>query len=52
MKKKVNITEQSALVLEGGGMRGIFTIGVLDNFMDRGISFPYIIGVMVLFCFF
>lgn len=45
MKKKVNITEQSALVLEGGGMRGIFTIGVLDNFMDRGIRFPYIIGV-------
>jgi predicted patatin/cPLA2 family phospholipase len=26
-------------------MRGIFTIGVLDNFMDRGIRFPYIIGV-------
>ena len=45
MKKTVNITEQSALVLEGGGMRGIFTIGVLDNFMDRGIRFPYIIGV-------
>ena len=26
-------------------MRGIFTIGVLDNFMDRGVRFPYIIGV-------
>ena len=26
-------------------MRGIFTVGVLDNFMDRGIRFPYIIGV-------
>ena len=26
-------------------MRGIFTIGVLDNFMDRGIRFPYVIGV-------
>lgn len=44
-KNKVKITEQSALVLEGGGMRGIFTIGVLDSFMDRGIKFPYIIGV-------
>lgn len=44
-KKKVKITEQSALILEGGGMRGIFTIGVLDNFMDRGIRFPYMIGV-------
>lgn len=45
MKKTVNITEKSSLILEGGGMRGIFTIGVLDNFMDRGIRFPYIIGV-------
>ena len=45
MKKIVNITEKSSLILEGGGMRGIFTIGVLDNFMDRGIRFPYIIGV-------
>ena len=44
-KKKFKITELSALVLEGGGMRGSFTIGVLDNFMDRGIKFPYIIGV-------
>lgn len=41
----VNITERSSLILEGGGMRGIFTIGVLDNFMDRGVRFPYIIGV-------
>ena len=45
MKKTVDITEKSSLILEGGGMRGIFTIGVLDNFMDRGIRFPYIIGV-------
>lgn len=36
---------QSALVLEGGGMRGIFTCGVLDYFMDHGIRFPYTIGV-------
>ena len=46
MKKKVvKITGKTGLILEGGGMRGIFTIGVLDNFMDRGIHFPYIIGV-------
>ena len=44
-KKKFIITEKSGLILEGGGMRGIFTIGVLDNLMDRGIRFPYIIGV-------
>lgn len=40
-----NITPQSGLVLEGGGMRGVFTCGVLDSFMDRGIEFPYAIGV-------
>ena len=45
MKQSVKITKESGLILEGGGMRGIFTIGVLDNFMDRGIRFPYIIGV-------
>ena len=33
------------MVLEGGGMRGVFTCGVLDNFMDRGVRFPYTIGV-------
>lgn len=26
-------------------MRGVFTCGVLDNFMDRGIRFPYTVGV-------
>ena len=35
----------TALVLEGGGMRGVFTSGVLDCFMDHGIRFPYTIGV-------
>ena len=33
------------LVLEGGGMRGLYTAGVLDYFMDRGIEFDYCIGV-------
>ena len=33
------------LVLEGGGMRGIYTAGVLDVFMERGISFDGVIGV-------
>lgn len=46
MEKKVyKITPTSGLILEGGGMRGVFTSGVLDNLMDRGIRFPYIIGV-------
>lgn len=43
--KRVTINSHSGLVLEGGGMRGVFTCGVLDNFMDRGIRFPYTIGV-------
>ena len=33
------------LVLEGGGMRGVFTCGVLDYMMDQGIEFPYGMGV-------
>ena len=39
------LDEKSSLILEGGGMRGVFTCGILDNFMDRGIKFPFSIGV-------
>ena len=42
---KYILTAKSGLILEGGGMRGVFTCGVLDNLMDRGIRFPYTIGV-------
>lgn len=35
----------TGLVLEGGGMRGVFTCGVLDYFMDYGIEFPYVVAV-------
>lgn len=42
---KYSLTSTSGLILEGGGMRGVFTCGVLDNLMDRGIRFPYTIGV-------
>lgn len=45
MEKIIRIDDHSGLVLEGGGMRGVFTCGVLDSFMDRGIRFPYTIGV-------
>lgn len=41
----MEITNHTGLVLEGGGMRGIFTVGVLDYFMDHQIWFPYTIGV-------
>ena len=39
------IDEKTGLVLEGGGMRGVFTCGVLDYLMDNKISFPYSVGV-------
>jgi len=38
-------TINRGLVLEGGGLRGQYTAGVLDAFLDAGIDFPYIIGV-------
>ena len=41
----LNIDEKTGLVLEGGGMRGVFTCGVLDYLMDHKISFPYAVGV-------
>ena len=41
----MKIDANTALVLEGGGLRGVFTCGVLDCFMDRGIRFPFTIGV-------
>ncbi|MCC3358639.1 patatin-like phospholipase family protein [Bacillus sp. REN16] len=33
------------LVLEGGGMRGLYTAGILEYFMKQNIYFPYCIGV-------
>lgn len=33
------------LVLEGGGMRGVYTAGVLEFFMENDLYFPYVIGV-------
>ncbi len=35
----------TALLLEGGGMRGVYTCGVLDYFIDCGIKFPKIYAV-------
>ncbi|GGY98720.1 MULTISPECIES: patatin-like phospholipase family protein [Shewanella] len=37
--------EQTALVLEGGGLRAMYTAGVLDSFMAAGLTFPYLVGV-------
>ena len=37
--------KQIGLVLEGGGMRGVFTCGVLDWLLDHRIDFPYTVAV-------
>lgn len=36
---------KTGLVLEGGGMRGLFSAGVMDVMMETGIRFDGIIGV-------
>lgn len=36
---------QTGLVLEGGGMKGIYSSGVLDFFLDKGIEFSSCYGV-------
>ena len=36
---------KTGLVLEGGAMRGIFTAGILDEFLARDIRFDGIVGV-------
>lgn len=38
-------TVKTGLVLEGGGMRGMYTDGILDVFLDQGLSFDGVIGV-------
>lgn len=36
---------KTGLILEGGGMRGIYTAGVLDFFLDKQLDFETVIGV-------
>ncbi len=35
----------TGLVLEGGGMRGCFTAGILDFFIEKDINFSHVYGV-------
>ena len=39
-----------SLILEGGGMRGVYTAGVLDCLLDHGMYFKYIYGVSAGVC--
>ena len=41
---------QAGLILEGGGMRGVYTAGVLDYFLDLGIEFQEVYGVSAGIC--
>ena len=36
---------KTGLILEGGGLRGSFSAGVLDVFIREGITFDYACGV-------
>ncbi len=41
----VRMEEKLGLILEGGGMRGVYTGGLLERFMQDDLYFPYVIGV-------
>ena len=41
----MQIDRNTGLVLEGGGMRGVFTCGVLDAFMKHDLYFQYVVAV-------
>lgn len=40
----MEISKDVALVIQGGGTRGIYAAGVVDFFLDNDINFPYVIG--------
>ena len=42
--------DKTALVLEGGGLRGVFTSGVLRFFMEQELWFPSVYGVSMGAC--
>jgi len=41
----MRLDRNTGLVLEGGGMRGVFTSGVLDAFMKHELYFHYVVAV-------
>lgn len=42
--ESVRFMKQAALVLQGGGARGIYVAGVLDALMEEGFVFPFVYG--------
>jgi predicted patatin/cPLA2 family phospholipase len=45
MKKVISLLQKTGLVLEGGGMRGVYTSGVLEYLLEKKIYYPYVVGV-------
>lgn len=43
--KSIKMMKNIGLVLEGGGMRAVYTAGALEYFLEQDIQFPYVIGV-------
>lgn len=41
----IRMISDVGLIAEGGGMRGAYTAGVLEAFLDQELCFPYAIGV-------
>ena len=41
----MQVNWNTGLILEGGGMRGTFTSGVLDGFMKNNVYFHYVVAV-------
>lgn len=42
---KITMPGNAILLLEGGSLRGLFTAGVLDTFMENDVYFPAVAGV-------
>ena len=42
---KITMPGSAILLLEGGSLRGLFTAGVLDTFMENDLYFPAVAGV-------
>ena len=44
-ESEIHGAQESLLIMEGGAMRGLFTAGVLDAFMEEGLYFPCSMGI-------
>lgn len=45
MEKVISLLHKTGIVLEGGGMRGVYTSGVHEYLLEKSIYYPYVVGV-------